>query len=134
MGSNRKYVLRVLLGVFLALIALYTLFQTRDLLFGAHLAVTTIYDGQIASDSLLAIEGRMRHARQVNINGNEVKTDPDGYFTESILLSPGYNLVTVSAYDRFGKIVEKTYRVIYTPLDTLEATKTPEEIQDIDLF
>lgn len=118
LADNRKRVIKAIFGVFLALLAGYALFQTRDLLFGARLSVTTVSDGQVVTNSLLTVTGRMRHAKDVRINGNEIKTDPNGYFEESLLLSPGYNILTVSAHDRFGNLVEKTYRVLYNETAT----------------
>lgn len=111
--DSRKRIMRGVIGLFLAIIAAYALYQTRDLIFGARLQVTSLTDGTVATEQLLTIEGRMKHAAAITINSNEIKTNQEGYFSEKILLSPGYNVITISARDRFGKSIEKTYRVLY---------------------
>lgn len=111
--DTRKQITRTLWGVFLGIIVIYALFQMRDIIFGAQLSVTSITDGAVVTDQLLTIEGQMKHAASVTIDGNAIATDQNGHFSEQLLLSPGYNLVTIDARDRFGKLIEKTYRVLY---------------------
>jgi hypothetical protein len=109
----RKQVRRTLWGIFLGTIILYAIFQMRDIIFGARLTVNTITDGEVVAEQLITISGNMRHASSVIINGNVVATNQNGDFTDELLLSPGYNLITIDVRDRFGKLIEKTYRVLY---------------------
>lgn len=111
--DSRKRITRLIVGLFLGLIAAYALYQTRDLIFGARLHVSSLSDGTVSTEELLTIEGRMKHAAAITINSNEVKTNQEGYFSEKVLLSPGYNVITIGARDRFGKSIEKSYRVLY---------------------
>jgi hypothetical protein len=61
---------------------------------------------------LIEIQGRARNIAYINLNGTQMFTDKNGYFDEKLLLSPGYNVVTLDATDKFGKKTEKKMELI----------------------
>jgi|GEM_PF-7073543 len=67
------------------------------------------------SGSSVTISGTATGASKVFVNGKQVMLGTDGAFTSTISVSPGSNLVVITAVDAVGNSVEKTYTVNYMP-------------------
>lgn len=104
-----KTTLLVLLFVF---IAGYTVFNTKLIIRGVNLVVLGIENGESYKKGSLDITGNANKARHLLVNGRELNITQEGDFSDTLVLLPGYNIITVSAEDRFGKITKKTFEVI----------------------
>lgn len=62
---------------------------------------------------LATITGKAANAVYVTLNGREIFIDRDGTFTEPVALLPGLGIVTLEAQDKFGKVSEKQFQVMY---------------------
>lgn len=91
----------------------YAAFQAEALFLGPRLIVDSPISGMSTSTSLVTIEGRASNISYLTLNGNKIFTDEQGKFKERILLSYGYNIITVSAIDRFERSVTKSLQLIY---------------------
>ena len=96
----------ILLAVLLAGTLFYGLFEARVLLGAFKIQIDNPTNGVTLTDPLLAIEGKVRHAESIQINGRTIPVNRDNTFSESYLLSPGYNEVAVTAANKFGKSEE----------------------------
>jgi hypothetical protein len=47
------------------------------------------------------------------LNDRQIFVDKDGTFNEELLLSPGYNVWTIQAKDKFGRIVTKKIELVF---------------------
>ncbi len=88
------------------------MFNTKDLIFGSPLSIVTATDGTTVESAFLPVSGNAKHARDVRINGRSVTLDRKGNFADSVILSPGYNVVEVALKDQFGKEKVKTYHLV----------------------
>lgn len=95
------------------LILAYALFRSRDLLFGIRLTTAGITDGMTATVPILDFSGVARHANGITVDGKTVALSEDGSWHDSLALLDGYNIVTVSATDKFGRTTTRSYRVYY---------------------
>jgi hypothetical protein len=100
----------LILGLFL-FIGIYTALNTKFLVRGVALEIYGIEDGKVYEVGYLDIEGNARRSVQLLINGRDVSVSQDGDFHDVLVLLPGYNIITVTAEDRFGKITKKTFEV-----------------------
>ena len=91
----------------------FVFFKTRDIIFGARLSDLSITDGQTFTDPFVEVTGRMKNAAAISINGFAVRPNQEGSFSDSLILHPGYNVLTINTEDKFGKKMEKTYTLIY---------------------
>lgn len=105
----------ILVGALVVSIACLIVYNVRDVLFGAPLSVTMAPDGATLEDTFLPISGMAGHAHELLINGRPVALDKKGNFSDSILLSPGYNIVEVAQKDRFGNEKVKRYHLVVAP-------------------
>jgi hypothetical protein len=102
----------ILIGLFVFIFA-YSIFQTRSLTKGVDLIVEGIKDGQIFEGNILSLYGKAVHAKHISINDKEILIDTEENFKEEVVLSPGYNIITIEAKDKFDKKTNLTYRVFY---------------------
>jgi len=98
-----------LLGV---IILAYSLFQASKILIGPVITIYTPESGAVYNSTLIAIEGRAKNVAYINLNGRKMFTDTSGYFSEKLLLSPGYNIIMLDARDKFGSRTEKKLELI----------------------
>jgi hypothetical protein len=87
-------------------------YNVKDIVIGAPLSVRMVKDGATVADPYLPITGNARHAQQVHINGRQVPIDQEGNFSDGVILSPGYNIVTITQKDRFGNQKEKVVHLV----------------------
>ena len=110
--SKRKTIINYALLIFLFLIiGIYAFSRTRNLFAGAHIIVRDVVDGQTFTKELLTIAGTAENTKAFSIDDRPVSLDTKGNFSESLLLSPGRNIISLKAVDRFGHSEEKNYQV-----------------------
>jgi len=72
-----------------------------------------IVDGSTMTNNILNITGNAKNALDLTLDGREISIDQQGNFNETIVLLPGYDIITIKAEDKFGNIDEKDYKLIY---------------------
>ncbi|MES2225395.1 MAG: hypothetical protein V4480_01120 [Patescibacteria group bacterium] len=92
--------LRAVIGVLLAIIAIYGLFKAIPLISGPQIRLTTT----TAPDTgLTVLSGTAIHTETLTLDGGTLLIDPDGAFSESLTLPRGGAILTLTATDRFGR-------------------------------
>ena len=111
--ENRRLLIRGLsLLAVLALVG-YALFATRFLIEGPVITIETPQNGMALSSSLITIAGEAKNIVELTLNDRKIFMSPEGKFSDSLLLSYGYNRMTLRAEDRFGRRVEKILDLTY---------------------
>jgi hypothetical protein len=111
---NVKFTLKVATIVAAVLIIVgYSLFQAQNILKGPQINISEPEDGTMISQSLVSIVGTTKNVTSINLNNRPIFIDEQGRFKEDILLSYGYNVITVSAKDKFGRETEKRLHLVY---------------------
>ncbi len=116
MTDRRK--IKQLLKFWVALCALgvvigYAGFRAHNLVAGPKLIVESPADGSVTGNPYVEIKGTVKNISFLTLNDNKIFTDEAGVWNEKILLSYGYNVVSVEAKDRFGRSVKKTLQLMY---------------------
>jgi hypothetical protein len=101
-----------IVGVML-IIGVYAYLKSEAFIKGPIIQMDNLTDGMTVTDPLLVIKGAASHVSFINMNDRKIFTDQNGVFSEEMLLYPGYNILTVSAEDRFNRHIEKTIQVVY---------------------
>jgi hypothetical protein len=91
----------------------YAGFRAENLIRGPELAITSPQTGTTTESALIEIQGVTRNISYVTLNGDKITTDKDGVFKSKLLLSYGYNIITVEAKDRFGRVINRTIQLVY---------------------
>ncbi|KND46747.1 MAG: hypothetical protein AB201_02825 [Parcubacteria bacterium C7867-006] len=113
MNRNAISILRTsLISLLVIVIAGYSLFQAQKLIRGPVIDIYTPENGATYNQTLIEIEGRARNIAYLNLNDRPIFTDKNGYFSEKLLLSPGYNIIKLDARDKFKNYTEKRLEII----------------------
>lgn len=115
--TDRRKVKRML-KVWIAVTAIvivvgYGAFKAKNLAEGPRLEVSSPTNGYTSRTALVEIKGTAENISFLTLNGAKIFTDESGAYDESILLSPGYNVVTLEAKDRFGRTVTRELQLTY---------------------
>ena len=114
MTTNSKQIIKItVLSVFFALIIIYAFSRSYDLIFGIKIRNVNIEDGAAVSESVMEVKGNAKNAIKLSLDGREISIDQSGNFDETIALLPGYNIINITAVDKFGNIDKKDYKLIY---------------------
>jgi hypothetical protein len=106
--SIRHMVFALLFLVF----AGYVGFQARFLVLGPQVKILTPENGSEVSSSLVSIEGIAKNAAWISLNGRQIFTDRNGFWSEELSVSPGTSILTVKTRDRYGREAEKSVQVV----------------------
>ncbi len=113
MNRNIASIVRItgisLLGI---IIVAYSLFQAHKLLTGPVIDIDSPQDGAVFNTPLIQVDGHVQNVAYLKLDGRPIFTDTDGRFSEKLLLSPGYTILTLDAQDKFGKSVSKKVELI----------------------
>lgn len=111
MRKDSIEIYHIAIAVLVAGIVIYGLFQARVLLGVFHIDIETPVDGATYTEALVPVVGSVKHAESISINGRTVSVNRDNSFSESYLLSPGYNEVVIEATNKFGRSEAVTLRL-----------------------
>jgi len=117
MNTDTKKILQIVgFFIFFLLIVIYAFFRSQDLIFGVKIKNVNITDGEKFTNSIVEIKGNAKNAINLSLNGREISIDKSGNFNETIALLSGYNIINITAKDKFGYVDEKNYKLIYGEL------------------
>lgn len=97
----------------IAIILGYGAFRAKNLAEGPQLDIASPLTGSSSAESKIEVRGTTKNISFLKLNGNKIFTDELGMYKENMLLSPGYNVVTLEAWDRFGRMATKTLQLTY---------------------
>jgi len=116
MTDRRKIKQLVKLWIALGVIVLivgYAAFKAKSLVEGPDIGIISPLNGATSTESLVELSGFAHNISFLTLNGDKIYTNEAGAFKEKILLSYGYNIMTLEAKDRFGRTAQKTLQLIY---------------------
>ncbi len=126
---SRNLIIRILtiLGIFM--VVGYSFFALKDVLRGPRIDITTPQTGYATTTPMIAVAGRVLRGNLFFINNATTTIDLEGNFTEQLLLSSGYNIMTFEARDRYGRTSTETIEMILViKTATSTSTSTTTEI------
>ena len=91
----------------------YAYSRARAIINGPRITVTSLTDGEIFTDPLIHVTGSAPKSITLTLNDRPISIDISGNFDESLLLPPGYTIITLDSADKFGKKDHKSYQVYY---------------------
>lgn len=111
-SEKKRLSIKFLIGCLFSFILIFALSNTRFLSKGVSLEINGVEDGAVYSENVLDIAGNAKRSKHLTINGREVTINQSGEFTDTLVLLPGYNIISISAEDKFGKKTEEIFEVI----------------------
>lgn len=109
------------LGVVLSffLIALwYVAFQARFMIEGPMVTLTP-EPQTVSKDRIVVLTGKTENITSLTVNGRAIATDPEGNFSEPVILENGYTIMSIDAKDRYGRSVHVERPLVFAPDESL---------------
>ena len=91
----------------------YAYYQTHNLIMGPIVTIETPENGITFSSPVAEITGGTKNISEITINDRHIFVDESGTFKEKLLLSPGYNIITLQAKDKFGRTATRVLELVY---------------------
>ena len=113
MSNPTTYIRIGMIALLLLSVVGYALFQTRNLIHGPEITIHSPKNGETLANPLVAVEGTARNISFISLNDRQIFIDENGKFKESLLLSFGYNIMTVRAQDKFGRERKEILELMY---------------------
>lgn len=127
----KKIVQVGLIFLLFLIIVLYASNRTAPLSQGAELQIENLTNGQVVTNPTLAVEGLALRTIELTINGRIIPTNSEGFFSDTLVLSPGLNTIYIEARDRFGKTEELEYEILYENNEPLTIESLISELQEV---
>ena len=105
---------RALIAIVLVLFVAYGIFRGYPLLSGPALIITSPTPYATVSDGFLTIEGTARRTETLTLNGSVLLIDENGHFRTVLSLPSGDAILSLTASDRFGRVVHEQ-RTVHVP-------------------
>ncbi len=119
MNNDAKKIVKVgSLSIFFIMIILYGVFVSKDFIFGVKIKNVSLeglsaQSGATVKKNIMKVNGNAKNAINLTLDGREISVDQAGNFNETIALLPGYNIINITAEDKFGYRDEKNYKLMY---------------------
>lgn len=114
MARTAHSYIKILFGVLLIIaIAAYAYSKSDDFAAGPTITILSPKNGTTVNESLIEIQGFAEHISHITLNGRQIFTTEEGIFDEQLLLAYGYNIITLTAQDRFERTITKTLELVY---------------------
>lgn len=120
---SRKLIIRILTILGILIVVGYSFFALKDVLRGPRINIITPVSGYATTTQMITVAGRVLRGNLFFINNATTTIDLKGNFAEQLLLSSGYNIMTLEARDRYGRTSHETIEMILTP-KTVPSTST----------
>lgn len=105
---------RALLGLVLATLVGYGLWEAYPLVAGPSLVITEPVQGARYPDGVVTVTGWAGRAATLTLDGNPLFAEESGRFNTTLAFAHGGSILTFTATDRFGRSVTRQ-RYIYVP-------------------
>lgn len=119
---------RLVVAVSVVLIVGYAIFNAKHIILGPSIEVMfpTTTETE-TTENMLAIKGRAKNTAFLSLNERQISADTEGFFEERLLLSEGFNIISIRAIDRFKKETQETLKVYYKKATSSTVYKEPSE-------
>ena len=96
--------LRLLGIVIVAIIIIaYATWRSLNYAKGPRIDISEPANGATINDTSITIKGRVERADHLFLNSNPLSVDEQGDFTDTLIIFPGTNIITLVAQDQFGR-------------------------------
>jgi len=111
--KTRRLLKIISISLFVLIFLGYALYEIQRIAFGPRITILSPQNGAVVSESFMEITGVAKNIKDITLNDRKIFISENGDFKEKILLSYGYNSLTLEASDKFGRWTEKTLEIIY---------------------
>ncbi len=101
----------VAIGI-VCVVGFYFFHQSKAYIIGPQINIITPLNGETLAHSYVLIKGESANVSSLSVNGHPVLAGNFGNFETGLLLAKGYNIIRISAKDKFGRTAVKKLEVV----------------------
>ena len=109
--DGRKIIKYILALAGIVVVIGYSYFALGDFVRGPRIIISSPETGFSTTTPVITIVGRAIHINTLTVNGDATPLDLEGNFSSRLILAPGYNIIKVTAKDRYERTVEKEIEI-----------------------
>jgi len=107
----------------------YAVFNSRIFIAGPQISIESPANGEnFIDEQLIQIKGSASNIAFIRLNGRQISVNEEGFFDESLLLSSGYNIIWITAEDRFGREEKEQLELTYSGTEAEYEIEATEEL------
>jgi hypothetical protein len=130
--NNTASIIKTFIAIAVVIIIIgYTLFNSRVFIKGPQIVIESPENGAVISDKpLININGKALNISHIEINSKQIYIEENDAFSESLLLNSGYNIIQITAEDKFGREVRQVLQLVYNgPEQTIVIDEEDSDIE-----
>ena len=102
--KTKRQINWLIVGFICLFIFAYSLFEAQNLLEGPQLNITNPAQTHFSTkENIFDIRGNAKNILSLTVNNRPILITPQGDFYDKLLLLPGYNRISITAKDKFGR-------------------------------
>ena len=105
------------------LIVVYGMFNARNIIIGPEIEIISPNPESETTENLVIIRGVAKNVTFLSLNNRAIFMDQEGNFKEKLLLSPGFNIISLYGRDRFKQGVTEEFKIYYKQSNLEELTQ-----------
>jgi len=105
------------LGLFALLVVIvvgYAIWRSMAYVNGPGIEIFQPVDGATVSSTTVEVVGRASRVSSLSLDSYPITMDQNGNFSETLIVFPGVDFITVSATDQFGRSTKKIVEIMGT--------------------
>lgn len=104
--------LKIWIFIFLLIfIVIYFIFRTFNYFSGPKIEIISPKPYQIIKDDTFLVQGNVKNAKNIYLNGREISINENGDFAELLINKTPYTIVVVNCIDKYGKTKEIVFQI-----------------------
>lgn len=103
------------IGIIIVLVVVfffYAFFKAQTFLTGPKIEIEFPKNGEVVQNSDLEIAGTAKNISLLYLNGRQIFVDNQSRFKENLLLAKGYNIIEISAKDKFSREIKELREIV----------------------
>jgi len=125
--TAKKLIKIIFVSVIVIIVVGYTYYQSHNVIIGPQLKILSPANGSSTTEAFVLISGKVKNVSNIHVDDRPIFISTDGKFTDAIILHPGYNIITIKAEGKFGRITEKTLELIAKNDSVKEIEHVPKD-------
>lgn len=111
--DQKKLFLKIgFVAIILIIVSGYGYLKIRNLILGPTITVSEPKNGETFTLSTIEIKGLAKNISSLSLNDLPIFVNDKGDFSEKVVLSPGYNIISLKGADKFGKKTENVLQLV----------------------
>ena len=107
------------------IIIIYAVWRSFNYTLGPGIEINEPADGSSVFSPTISIKGKATRINDLSLNGKMISVDQEGNFSETIVVFPGLNTISLSASDQFGRKIKREIRL--AGMANISTTNNPDQ-------